>query len=484
MEVIIFLAVIFIIYQLFKGSSTEKPKEISPTTLINQYNEEIKLKRPVKKRKLASFDNTLPADLIITEEFSTAFNLMNNTSDNLYITGKAGTGKSTLLKYFRIKTKKNIVILAPTGIAALQINGQTIHSFFRFPPKIIDLETIFQNPQRSELFKKIDTIIIDEISMVRADLIDAIDKSMRVHRSNDRPFGNVQMVYFGDLYQLPPVVVGQAQKNYFDKEFGGPYFFNAKTFSRTSIKTIELSKIFRQDGDLEFINILNEVRLNQASDNSINSLNRRVVNNFIPQKNDFFITLTTTNKLSNSENLRRLESIPSDLMQYEAIVSGTFNKKSYPTDENLELKVGAQIMTLKNDGGKQFVNGSIGKITKLTSEEIYVQINNSTIKLDKHVWEEVEYQYNKDSGKIEATVVGSFTQFPIKLAWSITIHKSQGQTFDQVIIDLGNGAFAHGQTYVALSRCSSLEGIILKRNISWRDIILDHRIQLFMNTIN
>ena len=474
---VLILIIVVLAFLLFNKS---EPKQVSPSSVINQDHREITIARPKKEKRLVRSDNSLPENLVITEEFQKAFELMNNSNESAFITGKAGTGKSTLLKYFRKNTKKNIAILAPTGIAALQVNGQTIHSFFRFPPRLIKLNTISVNEQRAELFRKLDTLIIDEISMVNANMIDAIDKSLKVHRKSDLPFGGVQMVFFGDLFQLPPVIVGDELNEYFNTQFGSPFFFSANTFNNYQFKKIELQKIFRQEGDMSFINILNQVRKNQINDNTLDILNERVVPGFLPQKDDYFVTLCTTNKVADSENARRLSNIDKPLFKFIADVSPNFDPKSYPTSEILELKKDSQVMFLKNDSGKRYVNGSIGKIVKLEENKIVVVVNGTNISLEREEWEQVEYKYDEETKKIEPVVTGTFKQYPIKLAWAITIHKSQGQTFDQVVIDLGNGAFAHGQTYVALSRCTSMDGIILKRNVSWRDIIVDHRVTNFM----
>ncbi|GAA4971492.1 PIF1 family DEAD/DEAH box helicase [Algibacter aquimarinus] len=486
---IIAIVIGYFVIRSFSGSSNSSstyrpstPPKYSPPTVLNQDQKEIVIARPKKEKRLAKYDNSIPDNLVITDEFQEAFDLMDKTRESVFITGKAGTGKSTLLKYFRKKTRKNIVILAPTGIAALQVNGQTIHSFFRFPPRFIKLNTISKNEQRSELFQKLDTLIIDEISMVSADIIDGIDKSLKLHRNSNLPFGGVQMVFFGDLFQLPPVVVGKELNEFYNNHFGSPYFFSANTFNNYSFKKIELQKIFRQAGDTTFIDILNQVRKNQIHDDTLETLNERVVPGFLPQRDDYFVTLCTTNKVADGENARRLEGINAKSYFYEADISSNFDTKSIPTSEVLELKEGSQVMLLKNDSGKRYVNGSIGKIKKLTDDKIIVSVNGMSIELEKAEWEQVEYKYDKETKKIEPIVTGTFSQYPLKLAWAITIHKSQGQTFDQVVIDLGNGAFAHGQTYVALSRCTSLNGIILKRNVQWTDIILDHRVVQFMES--
>lgn len=383
------------------------------------------------------------------------------------------------MKYFRSKTKKNIVVLAPTGIAAINVTGSTIHSFFRFPLDVIEPNRITKNEDRVQLFAKLDIIIIDEISMVSADMMDGIDYALRLHRENNLPFGGVQMVFFGDLYQLPPVVVGQELKNYFNTEFGSPYFFSAHVFRQFNFRIIELQRIFRQS-DPSFIGLLNNIREGKTIQNELSNLNTRVVPNFAAQRDDLFITLATTNAIADSENHRRLNHLTTSAQTYQATIQGTFEESAYPTDFLLTLKKSAQIMMTKNDPSKRWVNGTIGKISNLKEATIEVEIEGSKYEVEKAVWEVIEYKYNRDEKKIGPLVKGSFTQYPVKLAWAVTIHKSQGRTFDQVVIDLGNGAFAHGQTYVALSRCRSFEGIILKQNIRTFDVIVDPKVRAFM----
>ena len=459
---------LFILYLIFGTDKKVNPPNRGNAT----YQPPIPTKKILKKK------NKLPDNLVITQEFQKAFDLMESTSKCAYITGKAGTGKSTLLTYFREKTKKNVIVLAPTGIAAINVEGSTIHSFFQLPPQLIEKRHITKDFTRQELFDKIDMIVIDEISMVRADILDGIDYALRINRKKDIPFGGVQMIFFGDLYQLPPVVVGKDLTDYFEENFGGFYFFNAKVFKEISFEYIELQIIFRQKDD-DFKQLLNSIRENKVTVNDLNILNTRFRPNHTLTSKDVCLTLTTTNKIAEDINQERMNGLTSKEFLYTAEIIGKFDKSSYPTEQRLILKEGAQIMMLKNDSKKRWVNGTIGIIKKL-SDEVVVEIEGTSYTIEKATWEVVEYQYNKEEKKIEAVVTGSFTQFPVKLAWAITIHKSQGQTFDNVVINLGNGAFAHGQTYVALSRCTSLEGIILKTQIRPRDIILDSKVANFI----
>lgn len=425
----------------------------------------------------------LPENLIIDTEFKKAYDLMETTYKHVYVTGKAGTGKSTLLTYFRENTKKNFITLAPTGIAAVNIDGATIHSFFRFAPQLVNEKSIIKDTKRKNLFKKLETIIIDEISMVRADILDGIDKSLRINKENNLPFGGVQMVFFGDLYQLPPVVIGKDQIDYFEQRFGGIYFFNAKVFQEINLEYIELKNIFRQKDD-KFKDILNNVREKTLSYQDLSLLNQRLHSKNPTTKSNLNITLSATNKVADFINRQKIDQLETDEYLYEAIVDGKFERSAYPTEENLVLKEGAQIMMLKNDSSKRWANGTLGVITKLSDVGIQVEINGKDHTVTPEVWEVIEFQYNQEENKIEEQIIGSFTQYPIRLAWAITIHKSQGQTFENIIIDLGYGAFTHGQTYVALSRCTTLEGIVLKKPIRHQDIILDKKIIEFVTKYN
>jgi len=419
----------------------------------------------------------LPTHLDINDEFKSAFDLMENTKECLFITGKAGTGKSTLLKYFKANTGKKIIVLAPTGVAAINVGGQTIHSFFRLPPKIIQKDTIKRLRNRS-LIENLDMVIIDEVSMVRSDLMDGIDYALRLNRGRMKtPFGGVQMVFFGDLFQLSPVVENEA-KELLEERYSSPYFFSAKVFNDCNIMSIELSTIYRQK-DSSFMELLNRVRNKEHTEEDLDTLNKRVQKDTAVSKKDETVILTTTNGLANTINQDRLSKLPGKEITYEAKASGKFEESAYPTDTSLKLKKGAQVILIKNDPAKQWVNGTLAKVVALSNDSIVVDINGRVCDVPVAKWQKIEYSYNEDEDKIEDEVVGDFAQYPIKLAWAITIHKSQGQTFDKVIIDLGHGAFTHGQLYVALSRCTCLDGIRLKRPVTHSDIIFDRRIYDF-----
>jgi ATP-dependent DNA helicase PIF1 len=422
----------------------------------------------------------------INDDFKRALELLESSRQSLFITGNAGTGKSTLLEYFKAHTKKEAAILAPTGVAALNIGGQTIHSFFLIPPNITADKVLDHklSEKRKKLIASLDMIIIDEASMLRADLLDCIDVSLRHHRQEESmPFGGVQMVFIGDLYQLPPVVAGDAEKEIFRSYYSSPYFFSAKVMSELEMTFLELKKIYRQKNE-DFIRLLNKVRDNSIDHNGLAALNQRHTPELAEDlEEEFVITLTTTNAAADTKNFEELKKLPTTTKSFHGELKGDFTRGSLPTSQELELKIGAQVMLLNNDTERRWVNGSIGKITKITFDDIEeedvltVELDTGkSVEVHKHSWDIHKYFFNEDTQKIDTEIAGSFQQFPLRLAWAITIHKSQGKTFDKVNIDLGRGAFAHGQVYVALSRCRSLEGIKLKMPIEKRHIWMDYKI--------
>jgi ATP-dependent exoDNAse (exonuclease V) alpha subunit len=425
----------------------------------------------------------LKQPLALSEEFKAVIDQLEHTRDNLFITGRAGTGKSTLLQLFRNTTRKISAVLAPTGIAALNVKGQTLHSFFGFPPKMINRYDI-QRRKNWRMYTKLDVIIIDEISMVRADMLDNIDIFLRVNRNIDAPFGGVQMVFFGDLFQLPPVIASDFEKRHFVTHYESPYFFSADIVTKTDFEftMIELHQVFRQD-ERKFINLLDSIRLNHFDYDDMEELNERVVD--LPEDAEYYITLTSRNKTADEINTDQINKLTSEPFTYTANLTGNFNPRLFPTDPVLKLKVGSQVMFLKNDLQKRFVNGSIGIVRDLTPNKIVVSVldgyeDSKTFELEKWEWEIIKYSNDPNNPRaISTDTVGTFKQYPVKLAWAITIHKSQGKTFDKVIIDLGGGAFEYGQTYVALSRCRTFNGIILKRPVHPRDIMVDERVRDF-----
>lgn len=437
-----------------------------------------------KKRIATSYVSGIPADFEMTPELSRTFNLMENSKENLFITGKAGTGKSVLLQYFKDRTRKKIVVVAPTGVAALNVGGSTIHSFFRFRPGLVRTEDVRVIPKKRELFHSLDAVVVDEVSMVRADLMDAIDYSLRINRNRDEPFGGVQTILIGDLYQLPPVVGSKKLDEYFANTYESPFFFSANVIKQAQPSKIELQRVFRQT-DPQFIELLNKIRKRQVTAEELQVLNGRFNPIVTSGKDELVINLTSTNELAYGINHDYLNSLPSHDYYFNAVITGDFNEKSYPTEKRLCLKKGAQVMMVKNDPDKRWVNGSLGIIKNLSQHSIRVSLGRDSYQVGPVTWEKIDYEYNSEEGKIEPVVIGSFRQYPIKLAWAITIHKSQSKTFEKEIIDLGkNGAFAHGQAYVALSRCRSFQGIHLKTPIKLSDIILDERVVDFLSRGN
>lgn len=418
--------------------------------------------------------------LDLNPEFKRALAGMEDTNKNVFITGKAGTGKSTLLTFFREQTQKKVVVLAPTGVAAINVQGQTIHSFFKFKPSVT-LESVrkLNEEKTRNIYKKLDLIVIDEISMVRADLLDCMDKFMRLNgKSSDQPFGGAQMIFIGDLFQLPPVVTSQ-EKTLFQHHYQSPYFFSARFFENFKMEFIELEKIYRQQDDA-FIALLNSIRNKTTTDEDIELLNQRVGDE---NANNTSIYLTPKNADADRVNGEKLEELSEKLYTFEATVEGSFGREYYPTHQTLHLKNGAQIMMVMNDPKGRWVNGTMGKILRIVKHEdskvIVVELENGEeVAVSPYTWE--VHRFILEDGVITADPIGSFTQYPLILAWALTIHKSQGKTFNNVTLDIGSGAFMPGQVYVALSRCTSFEGLSLKKPIQKKYIWLDYNVIKFM----
>jgi ATP-dependent exoDNAse (exonuclease V) alpha subunit len=425
------------------------------------------------------------SNFILTDEFKQTLEMIQTSNQNIFITGKAGTGKSTLIELIRNHVNKKIVVLAPTGLSAINVRGQTIHSFFHFPPRMITRDSI-RRVYNDRIFRDIDTVIIDEISMVRADLIDGIDQFLRIHgKDKNLPFGGIQMIFVGDIYQLPPVL-RQEESSVFYQFYESPYFFSADAFNSREFISIELTNIFRQK-DEEFINLLNRLRTGNVSVQILEPINNRLTEGSL-QRNKF-ITLTTTNSVANSINESELNKINRPLFTYTAEIEGDFptTNTALPVELELNLKKGARVMFVKNDKGRMWVNGTIGTIHALKEDNIEVKIEengkNEIVAVPKERWENVKYELDSDTNELKQSVLGVLTQYPLRLAWAITIHKSQGMTFDRVNIDFSRSPFAHGQTYVALSRCRTIDGIILSKKIWPNDVIVDDRILEFSRRI-
>lgn len=418
-------------------------------------------------------------------EFQHALTLMEDTPKNIFITGRAGTGKSTLLNYFRDNTNKKIVILAPTGVAAVNVAGQTIHSFFHFKPNVTPASIKKKKSEgkgKTTIYKKLETIVIDEVSMVRADLLDCVDKFLRLNGPHAKQsFGGVQMIFIGDLYQLPPVISG-AEREIFRSHYASPYFFSAKVFPQLELEFIELEKVYRQK-DNEFVRLLNTIRNRTATDNDLTFFNRRYDPSFSTSADDFYLSLTSTNDLADGINEQRLSELPGKMWKAEGEIIGDFGKEYLPTAVELKLKKGAQIMLLNNDTYGQWINGTIGKVKKFEKDDdddvIVAELDNGeTARISPYTWK--IYKFFLKNEELRSEEVGSFRQYPVRLAFAVTIHKSQGKTFEKVVIDVGRGTFAHGQMYVALSRCTTLEGIVLKQPLKKSHILMDWQVVKFL----
>ena len=421
---------------------------------------------------------------ILTDEFKDALALLESrpaVTPLIFITGRAGTGKTTLLRYFVEHTGQNTVVLATTGLAAINVRGQTVHSFFRLKPgNLLDKTSLKKLPRKT--VESIDTIIIDEASMLRADLLDAIDYILQQSTHCEEPFGGKKIVLFGDLFQLPPVeeTPEGGLFDYFQQLYPSPYFFEAHVLKRIPIEVFELKRIFRQKEDPDFARLLNAIREGRASQPQLDALlNTRQTFN-TPQQLENGIILAPTNQNASWRNRHYLSQLPGQEYIYQAQADETFTK-TLPADRELHLKKGAKIMMLTNTD--DWVNGDLGTVYDLGTDFIKVEIKGVVYQVEPNVWEDIRYEFNPLSQKLQPKVKGFFKQYPLKLAWAITIHKSQGLTFDTIYLDIGNGAFAPGQTYVALSRCRSLNGIHLKKEIQVKDILCDKRVVQFFEYV-
>lgn len=435
--------------------------------------------------------------------FMQAVAFVNQTNQHLFLTGKAGTGKTTFLKYIRENSYKKMAITAPTGVAAMNAGGTTLHALFWLPFGVFIedytlnwdsqdshiynksrlFSTIKLTKQRRAILQELELLVIDEVSMVRADTLDAIDVILKSVRRDMRPFGGVQMLFIGDLYQLPPVVRDH-EWQVLREHYSSPFFFDAKVLRENPPVLLELNKIYRQN-DGEFINLLNNIRNNQCSSEDLEKLNSHYREGFIPQGDEQYITLSSHNKLADSINQQKLIDLPGKLYNLKAVVQDEFQQGSFPADETLPLKIGAQVMFIKNDSGedRKFFNGKIGIIKELNLDRDQIVVNftdgSEEVTVKREKWENIRYKYDKGEDKIEEEVLGTFSQYPLRLAWAITIHKSQGLTFERAVIDAGT-SFAAGQVYVALSRLTGLEGLVLKSKIPLHSIRTDLQVVSFM----
>lgn len=428
---------------------------------------------------------TIPYDKIENEAAWLAWQCVEQTSVNIFLTGNAGTGKTTFLKNLRQYSPKRMVVVAPTGVAAINANGVTIHSFFQLPfsPYIPGTKPKLELNVRREkinIMRTLDLLVIDEISMVRADMLDAIDAILRLYRHSEKPFGGVQLLMIGDLQQLSPVVV-ESERDIVSQYYATPYFFSSVALQKTVYTTIELKRIYRQN-DRIFVELLNKIRNNQTDEATLKAINTRYIPNFNPDDSEKYIRLTTHNNSADSYNMQKLEEIKSKSYTYECKVEGKFPETSYPADKELVLKVGAQVMFIKNDKSteKRFYNGKIGKVSSLSDDKVTVSCDEeSDIEVSYDEWQNTRYEIDKTTNEISEVVDGTFSQIPLRLAWAITIHKSQGLTFEKAIID-AQMSFAHGQVYVALSRCRTIQGLVLSSPITSSSIINDGTVNGFI----
>jgi ATP-dependent exoDNAse (exonuclease V) alpha subunit len=418
--------------------------------------------------------------LTLTPEAEAALQRFEHTQQHVFLTGRAGTGKSTLLQYFRATTKKRMVVLAPTGVAAVNVQGQTIHAFCRFRPDITPDKARRRMRGNTQLYRHLRTIVIDEISMVRADLLDCIDQFLRANgpRANE-PFGGVQMIFIGDLYQLPPVVLPE-EAALFTTYYTSPFFFDAKVFEKISCDIIQLTKVYRQD-DAAFVSLLDAVRTGTLQPEQLAILNRSYRADLSGLEREKYVVLVTTNAMAERINAHHLARLPQPPYTFTGRIEGSFQRSQLPTDDILTLKAGARIMMLNNEPRGNWVNGTLGQVARIEqrSDETAVHVrleNGYTGRIVPYTWEAIRFVFDERTQRITSEVVGSFTQYPLRLAWASTIHKAQGKTFEHVVIDFGRGTFAPGQAYVALSRCRSLEGLVLRRPMQPEDVLIDQRV--------
>ena len=429
-------------------------------------------------------DTTKLQEITLDADQQKAFDLIANTNTPLFITGKAGTGKSTFIKMIQEKIAKNFLVLAPTGIAAINVGGQTMHSFFEFPFEVIGPHTKLRiSDEKRELLKHIDTIIVDEVSMVRCDMVDGMDRYLSTAFHTHMPFGGKQVVFVGDLFQLPPVVANTADEDMLGDlwEKGKPYFYKAHVLKRMNLPKIEFRTVYRQK-DSSFLEILNRLRIGECTTEDLNLLNQRV--DYDGDTEDYSVILTAYRRRADLMNDEKLAELDSEEYCYIGKVEGKFKTKDFIVPEQLKLKVGAQVMFCKNIS-HSCVNGTIAKVSNLSEDTITVKLENgSEVNVEQTVWESLERVYNRETKKMESEVVGTFTQYPLKLAWAVTIHKSQGMTFDRMHFDLLHGTFAPGQAYVAISRMRSLEGLTLSNPLRQTHIIQNPEIKAYANSYN
>ena len=463
-----------IIASIVKKSS--QSKKSTKNEIDTSHSSEVDLKQEARcvdttdstNKDEQSIKESLEKDeVIITEEFEKAFSLIKNKAPFLFITGRAGSGKSTFINLLKERLKSYAVV-APTGVAALNVGGQTIHSFFRLKPGPIELDQIRQTRNRVA-YQALDALIIDEISMVRADLLDGIDRMLRLNgRDRNKPFGGVPIIAVGDLFQLPPIVTRDEEQAFLSRNYQSPFFFSANCMANVEIEKVEFNRVFRQKEE-QFIDLLNCVREGRKLESTLLALNKNVSPR--DQSENSGVILTATNKVASHINTAKLQLLQTQPKSYIGEIRDDFriDKEKLPAPMTLILKLGAKVMFTKNDIKRRWVNGTVGEVVKLDDDRIKVEIEDNwgrrVVSVEMEIWKNFKFQYDADKNSVVATEVGSYRQFPLTLAWALTVHKSQGKTFDKVHLDLGGSAFAEGQVYVALSRCRTLSGLSLELSL-------------------
>lgn len=442
-------------------------------------------RKPKSKRRRNKSSKRGEPQLELSPEARAALTLFEETQQHVFLTGRAGTGKSTLLQHFRRITRKRLAVLAPTGVAAVNVQGQTIHSFFGFGPGITVDKARRRATAKRQLYRNLQAVVIDEISMVRADLLDCIDEFLRMNGPRDgEPFGGVQMIFIGDLYQLPPVVQAD-EAELFTTHYVSPFFFDANVFKQIPFDLVQLIKVYRQR-DAHFVDLLDAVRTATLDTQQLQALNACYNADLSGINREQYVGLVTTNAMADRINAMHLDRIDKQAYAFKGTLNGTFNRPQLPTDETLTLKAGARIMMLNNEPRGRWVNGTLGNVIEIDTDDsptsIRVELESDYEgKIQPYTWESIRYAFNPRTQQIESEVVGSFTQYPLRLAWGSTIHKAQGKTFDHVVVDFGRGTFAPGQAYVALSRCRTLEGLVLRRPLRREHVKIDPRVLAFFD---